>query len=151
MAKRFSRAAAIPLVVTGALLLSSCSLFSQPTATVSDVIGTWKSDRFDAALVFRDDMTFDARNVPAGYIYINPPDGGAQDEPFTFPGTWELVPPYNSSDSFSVLLNFDILEPGSYKYLNMRFTGDHLDQLYLWKGDPDGGDFLSFFPESRDG
>lgn len=138
------KAIAGTLVVVSMLLSSSCSLLSRPMPTLDDVVGAWKSDRLEATLVLRSDMTFDIENVPAGYAYINVPSNADPNELMTFSGTWELNRDEKLASSPSIVLLFDKFGPGSYKYVDMRFLGSELEKLNLTQGDPDGGDFLRF-------
>ncbi|GAA3729876.1 hypothetical protein GCM10022239_03130 [Leifsonia bigeumensis] len=147
---RASRAFAASCVALSALLLSSCALLVPPKLTVSDLVGTWNSNRFDATLILRKDMTFDVRNVPVGYTGIDaferiglPPVETSEQERVAFSGTWEYVPP---DEPFGNLIWLQY-SPGSGVELYLEFGWVDLDHLYLMQGDPDNGDFLEFFLE----
>jgi hypothetical protein len=144
LSKRFAVA---PLVIV-ALMLTSCSLISSPSPNEADVIGVWKSEGSQAVITLKKDMTFEARNIPAGFAYVIAPDGAEMDIPLAFKGDWELRPVDGRP---SVLLHFDLFEPHGYKFLDMRFAGARLAQLYLTKGDPDQGHFLNFARDTHNG
>lgn len=146
-----SRCFATALIGIAGVVLTSCSWFSPPpTPTVSDIVGLWKSDRFDAVLVMRDDMTFGVTNVPAGYIYGILPGGVDDTEKVTLSGTWAVHQAQDRFDYPDVVVSFLADDSEDHNFLGLQYSGDSLDRLYLTKGDPDNGDTLSFYRDAHD-
>lgn len=94
-------------------------------------------------------MTFDARNVPAGYLFKGEPYGVDSTQRFAVSGTWEVSEVSSSIPYSIVFVSFRFGGRDDYNELGLQFSGDNLEQLYLTKGDPDKGDTLSFYRDSH--
>lgn len=142
---RVRKCAAVLLASIVAVSLASCSLLSPtPTPRISDLTGTWKADDSNAVLTLKDDMTFVAKNVPAGYIYISLPYGVSSTEKISTSGKWSMDHAGGVAGYDVVNLVFTVDGAQSHNELNLRFSGGRLDHIYLTEGDPDLGNFLNF-------
>lgn len=140
-----SRVLKASLVFGVVLAISSCSLFpTTPKISEEELVGTWRADHLGASLILNEDMTFEAISIPAGYVYIHPPDGVDLERALSFSGTWRLQAQLDDWYPQNIILHIDGMKPGAYKDLHTYFQNGRLDELILWQGDPDGGDFLAF-------